>query len=106
MFYDFFQENTETIKNMGLSMLALLSDDSRLVDLADRDLEKVARIFKLFFFTPVIGWGGASDDEIRAHQESLWALLDPANAVPARNIEDITDDAEDKFTDLEGLSVE
>jgi hypothetical protein len=53
MFDEFFKSNRETILSIGHTILAILSDDTRMAELAERDLEKVARIFKLLFFSPM-----------------------------------------------------
>ena len=64
MFYDWFQQNKQAFLDFGDTFMALLSDTERIEELASRDLEKVARIFKLIFLGN-IGEMGSSNEKLK-----------------------------------------
>jgi hypothetical protein len=53
MFDEWLREKRETVLSIGDRILYYLCDDTLLCELADRDLEKLARIFKLLLFSPM-----------------------------------------------------
>lgn len=64
MFYEWFQQNKQAFLDFGDTFVALLSDTERIEELASRDLEKVARIFKLIFLGN-IGETGTSNEKLK-----------------------------------------
>lgn len=60
MFNEWLIKNKEAFISFGDMFIALIGDVDRVCALADKDLEKVARIFKLIFFSPI---GGLNDTE-------------------------------------------
>ncbi|MCL1824319.1 MAG: hypothetical protein FWG44_08985 [Oscillospiraceae bacterium] len=61
MFYEWFQQNKQAFLDFGDTFVALLSDTERIEELASRDLEKVARIFKLIFLGNIVETGTSNE---------------------------------------------
>ena len=67
----FFAENREKILNFGDYFLGKLSDTELLDNLAEKDLEKLARIFKLMFDKSFAGEEKAEREQNRVLEEIL-----------------------------------